>query len=99
MLSVIADYAKDITCILALVAMFVKPVRETVFGLGIVREGQQCLLRAEIVRIYYRHLEERKMRQYEYENFLACYKAYKALGGNSFIDRICREVEGWEIVS
>ena len=98
MLSVIADYAKDITCILALVAMFVKPVRETVFGLGIVREGQQCLLRAEIVRIYYRHLEERKMRQYEYENLVHCYRAYTKLGGNSFVQHIYEEMQEWTVV-
>lgn len=98
MLSVIAEYAKDVTCILALAAMLVKPFRETVFGLGIVREGQQCLLRSEIVRIYYRHLEERKMRQYEFENLAHCYKAYKKLGGNSFVEHIYEEMQEWTVV-
>ena len=48
---------------------------------------------------YYKHREEKTIRQYEYENFLYEYKAYKALHGNSFIERIAREVAEWEIVT
>ena len=61
-------------------------------------EGQRCILRSEMTRTYYRHKEEQKMRQYEYENFVMLYEAYKALKGNSFIDKIYEEVKGWEIV-
>jgi hypothetical protein len=28
---------------------------------------------------------------------VACYKAYKKLGGNSFIDHIYEEMETWEV--
>ena len=48
---------------------------------------------------YYKHREEKTIRQYEYENYLYEYKAYKALRGNSFIDRIAQEIAGWEIVT
>ena len=44
-----------------------------------------------------KHHEENKIRQYEYENFVFSYKAYKALGGNSFIDKIYKEVQTWEV--
>ena len=57
------------------------------------------MLRADMLATYYKHREEKTIRQYEYENFLYEYKAYKALRGNSFIDRIQKEVTGWEIVS
>jgi hypothetical protein len=64
-----------------------------------IANGQKCQLRSEMLRIYYRHREDGKIRQYEYENFVLLYEAYKALKGNSFIDKIYREVQEWEVVS
>ena len=61
--------------------------------------GTKCQLRSEMLRIYYRHREQEVIRQYEYENFVMLYEAYKALKGNSFIDKIYKEVQTWEIVS
>lgn len=62
-------------------------------------EGTKCQLRSEMLRIYYHNREERLIRQYEYENFILLYEAYKALKGNSFIDKIYAEVKEWEIVT
>ena len=61
--------------------------------------GTKCQLRSEMLRIYYRNCETETIRQYEYENFVMLYEAYKALKGNSFIDKIYKEVQSWEIVS
>jgi hypothetical protein len=61
--------------------------------------GTKCQLRSEMLRIYYHHHEKGVIRQYEYENFVFLYEAYKALNGNSFIDKIYSEVKTWEIVS
>ena len=55
-------------------------------------------LRSEMLRIYYHNREREVIRQYEYENFVILYEAYKALKGNSFIDKIYSEVKNWEIV-
>ena len=63
-----------------------------------ISNGTKCQLRSEMLRIYYRHREDGKIRQYEYENFVMLYEAYKALKGNSFIDKIYREVQEWEVV-
>lgn len=52
-----------------------------------------------MLRIYYRHKDTEKIRQYELENFVFLYKAYKALKGNSFIDKIYKEVMEWEVIS
>ena len=98
MLSVIGAHAKDITCIMGLIALLVKPVREAIFGISSIREGQQCLLRSEIVRTYYRNLEKRTLRQYEFENMAHCYKAYRKLGGNSFVEHIYEEMQEWTVV-
>ena len=64
-----------------------------------IASGTRCQLRSEMLRIYYHHREKRTIRQYEYENFVMLYDAYKALKGNSFIDKIHQEVQEWEIVS
>lgn len=61
--------------------------------------GQKCLLRSDMLTIYYHNREKKTIRQYEYENFLMLYEAYKALHGNSFIDKIHKEVDEWEVVT
>ena len=64
-----------------------------------ISNGTKCQLRSEMLRIYYHHREKGVIRQYEYENFIMLYEAYKALKGNSFIDKIYEEVHEWEIVT
>lgn len=61
--------------------------------------GQKCQLRSEMLQIYYHNKDEKRIRQYEYENFVFLYEAYKALKGNSFIDKIYDEVKKWEIIT
>ena len=61
--------------------------------------GMKCLLRSEMLRTYYHNKDNEKIRQYENENFIFLYKAYKALRGNSFIDKIYKEVQSWEVES
>ena len=64
-----------------------------------IANGTKCQLRSEKLRIYYHNREKGIIRQYEYENFVMLYEAYKALKGNSFIDKIYKEVQTWEIIS
>jgi hypothetical protein len=61
--------------------------------------GQKCQLRSEMLQIYYHNREDKVIRQYEKENFMMLYEAYKALKGNSFIDTIYDEVRKWETVT
>ena len=64
-----------------------------------ISNGTKCQLRSEMLRIYYHHRETEVIRQYELENFIMLYEAYKALKGNSFIDKIYKEVITWEVIS
>ena len=64
-----------------------------------IANGTKCQLRSEMLRIYYHHHQSGEIRQYEYENFVYLYEAYKALNGNSFIDKIYSEVKSWEVIS
>ena len=61
--------------------------------------GMKCQLRHDMLEIYYHNRETGIIRQYEYENFVMLYESYKALKGNSFIDKIYAEVKQWKIVT
>jgi hypothetical protein len=64
-----------------------------------VASGTRCQLRSEMLRIYYHNREKRQIRQYEYENFVMLYEAYRALKANGFIERISAEVKEWDIIT
>lgn len=87
------DVIKIVEAILSLIII---PLAIAIFNLI---NGMKCQLRSELLRIYYHNKDEEKIRQYEKENFILLYKAYKALKGNSFIDDICQEVRTWEVIS
>ena len=61
--------------------------------------GLKCLMRSQMLQTYYHNKDVKKIRQYEMQNFLALYKAYKAMKGNSFIEEIYQDVTSWEIIT
>ena len=77
-------------------SIIIVPLAIAIFNLI---SGMKCQLRSEMLRIYYDNKEGEQIRQYELENFIYLYKAYKALKGNSFIDKIYKEVMTWEVVT
>lgn len=79
-----------------ILGLIVIPLLVAVFNLV---NGMKCQLRSDMLHIYYQYREEKKIRQYELENFVYLYKAYKALKGNSFIDKIYHEVMKWEVIT
>lgn len=79
--------------------LWVRPLREKLLDTKNLREGEKCLLRSDMLSTYYRHKDEKQIRQYERENFDLLYKAYKAEGGNSFIEDVYAEVREWTVVS
>ena len=82
--------------LLATELAMVSPVLVAVF---LAIQGIKCLLRSEMLRTYYGNKDTGTIRQYELENFIKLYKAYKALRGNSFIDKIYKEVMAWKVVT
>lgn len=68
-------------------------------SMATIREGVKSLLRKQMLETYYKCLPTREIRQYRYETFMLSYQAYKALGGNSFIDRIKEEIDEFSIVA
>lgn len=91
----------DITTIVTLIteiSVLFSVIIPVIVSIRKISNGTKCQLRSEMLRIYYRHREDKVIRQYEYENFVLLYEAYKALKGNSFIDKIYKEIQSWTIV-
>ncbi len=98
-ISMILQFLSLITSFAAAAAIIIKPIREKLFDTKRTQEGQRCMLRAEMLSIYYRGQDAGgKLRQYDYQNFVLLYAAYKALDGNSFIDTINEKVKNMEVI-
>ena len=91
-LSLIVAFVGEVTVLFGVITPIIINMRK-------ISEGTKCQLRSEMLRIYYHNREKGRIRQYEYENFVMLYEAYKALKGNSFIDKIYKEVQTWEIIT
>lgn len=92
----------DLSTIIALISeigVLIGVIVPVIRSVKRVSNGTKCQLRSEMLRVYYHNRETETIRQYEYENFVMLYEAYKALKGNSFIDKIYEEVRSWDIVS
>lgn len=91
-ISTLATLVAEIGVLVGVVTPMIVKIRK-------ISNGTKCQLRSEMLRIYYRCAKDGEIHQYEYENFVMLYEAYKALGGNSFIDKIYEEVREFRIVS
>lgn len=100
-LYLIKDIAYLIVTVFTALMLFVKPIREKVFNIkkesNSGKDGVKCLLRSEILKIYYKGRDNKELEQYEAENFMRLYEAYKNLGGNSFVDEIHEHIVTWKI--
>ena len=95
----ISQICSCVTTIAAAAVLLIRPLRHAISGTRDLRDGQKCLLRSTMLNTYYKGREAQSLRQYEHENFLLAYQAYKALGGNSFIDHIAQEISTWHIMT
>lgn len=92
----------DLTTVITLISeigVLVSVIIPVIVWIKKIANGEKCQLRSEMLQIYYHNRETKKIRQYEYENFVMLYEAYKALKGNSFIDKIYGEVKSWEVIT
>lgn len=87
-----------ITALVGEVVALVGVIVPVILSVRKIADGTRCQLRSEMLRIYYHNKDDGEIRQYELENFIMLYEAYKALKGNSFIDKIYREVLSWSVI-
>lgn len=91
----IVEIIKNVTVIGGAIASLITLISVAV----ILIKGLKCLMRSQMLHTYYRHKDTKQIRQYEMQNFLELYEAYKVMRGNSFIDEINEEVTSWEIIT
>jgi hypothetical protein len=92
------DKLTAITTLIAEITILLGVLIPVIVWVKKIADGQRCMLRNEMLQIYYRNRESGVIHQYEYENFVFLYEAYKAMKGNSFIDKIYKEVQTWEVI-
>ena len=61
-------------------------------------EAVRCLLRNDILGVYDRCKDNKKITKYQLQSVHMSYKIYKKLKGNSFVDEIMDEIKGFEII-
>lgn len=88
-----------LTTLIAEIGVLIGVIVPVILSVRKIADGTRCQLRSEMLRIYYHNHESGKIRQYEYENFVMLYEAYKVLKGNSFIDKIYSEVKTWDVIT
>ena len=85
--------AETIIALAGEVVLLVSALTPLIVSNSKIKNGTKCQLRSEMLRIYYKHKDDEQIRQYEYENFVLLYEAYKSLKGNSFIDKIYNDIK------
>lgn len=88
-----------VTTIISEIVIIITTIVPIIVSLSKISNGTRCQLRSEMLRIYYKNVDTKEIRQYELENFIMLYEAYKALKGNSFVDKIYEDVKEWKVIS
>ncbi len=88
-----------VATIISEIVIIVTAIIPIVLNMSKISNGTRCQLRSEMLRIYYKNVDTKTIRQYEFENFIMLYEAYKVLKGNSFVDKIYEDVKEWKVVS
>lgn len=78
--------------------VFLSAIIPIVIWIKKLADGARCRLRNDMLRIYYKYEETENIPQYQFENFSHMYRAYKALKGNSFIDKIWNDIQKWDVI-
>ena len=89
----------EIINVISEIVLFVGTITPILLSVLKLTNGLKCQLRSEMLRIYYKNVDNKTIRQYEYENFVYLYDAYKSLKGNSFIEKIYSEIKQGRVIT
>lgn len=81
-----------------LITFFVGEIGALLIFAKYVVQAVKCLLRNDILYIYDKCKETKKITRYQLQSVLLSYTIYKKLKGNSFIDEIIEIIKSFEIV-
>ena len=63
-----------------------------------IHKGIKCTLRNDIVEIYEDCKVKREITKFQYETACLSYQEYRRLKGNSFVEKLMKELEDFKIV-
>lgn len=81
-----------------LITFFVAEIGALIIFVKSIHRGTKCSLRNDILDIYDRCKDEKKITLYQLESIKFSYELYKKLNGNSFVEDIVKRVEKFEII-
>lgn len=87
----IKEYWVQIVFICTLLISFLKFSRAML-------EATKCSLRNDILSIYDRCKDSKKITKYQLESIEYSFKQYKALRGNSFVENLVEKVEKFDVI-
>ena len=64
-----------VATIISEIVIIVTAIVPIIISISKVSNGTRCQLRSEMLRIYYKNVDTKEIRQYEYENFVMLYEA------------------------
>lgn len=63
------------------------------------KSGMKCLLRNDILNIYLKCKNEKKITIQEKQSVNKCFELYREMGGNSFVEDIVKEMNDYEVIN
>lgn len=85
------------SAITIVVSGFIGLIVKVVKDLATQKIAIQSLLRSEMVKVYYRYREDKRLPYYTKVAWYEDYEAYTKLGGNSFIRDLKKDIDNWEV--
>lgn len=80
------------------ISLFVGELGALLIFAKYVIDAVKCLLRNDILSIYDRCKDDKKITRYQLQSVHLSYSIYKKLKGNSFIDEIMEKINEFEII-
>lgn len=80
------------------ITFFITEITALIIFAFYVVEAVRCLLRNDILGVYDRCKDNKKITKYQLQSVHMSYKIYKKLKGNSFVDEIMGEIKDFDIM-
>lgn len=92
---IILDFLKQYW---VLITFFVGEIGALIIFARYIIDAVKCLLRNDILAIYDKCKENKKITRYQRQSVHLSYSIYKKLKGNSFVDEIMEEIKGFDML-
>lgn len=81
-----------------LISFFIGEIGALIIFARSILKGTKCSLRNDILEIYDRCKDDKKITHYQLQSIQYSYELYKKLKGNSFVDEIVVRIRDFELV-